>query len=607
MAVVGMILASLLTASLCLTLQFTAGEHTALMLMTREKYRSMLMRVAADLITAWWRARKNHRMSETLPRTHSNKIQSLLLLRQIKQRFRVVKHEAKLDVNETAPDTIKLLQILSKLKWMRDNVESFERRVRRLGAGTHPNDPLWERERRRSRSPRPDRRQAYPLDSPPLALKGGALGSPSNLAWKSVYALGDETPLPNIKSQPASRFFPSPPPASTGGERHQSRAEQRASRGELSTVPSQHSSHTGISVSELAEAAFRQKRTQDRMVIGVKIRKVCLLAFFFVRFADVRFTSLSYFMRVPLDSLLLQVELQAACFGCLGVFFAFMQDELLYRGGTSEHVIEALKAGNSISSIITVLFVIRLHWLHLYLQEAQAKRHLHFFQRTARSLKSRKASAWELIKRKAFWAEFAVNLFHLPPYVSFSVGSLQLDNYVVYRGETVCMLINTLRIYLLARVWKAWALSDLPKRYTIASWTGVRIGYRFALKRTIGPASIGIAWTLTLLYLGVWYRSAERTACLLQSTLHYGCAREDAQQWTLYGNQMDQKLQLYYSNAVWLCFITSVSVGYGDMYPITHLGRSVAAIAALAGIIFLAILTASLSNSIQWTTSESET
>lgn len=45
-----------------------------------------------------------------------------------------------------------------------------------------------------------------------------------------------------------------------------------------------------------------------------------------------------------------------------------------------------------------------------------------------------------------------------------------------------------------------------------------------------------------------------------------------------------------YSNALWLVIVTIFTVGYGDMVPITNLGRAIAIVAALCGLILSATL-----------------
>jgi hypothetical protein len=75
--------------------------------------------------------------------------------------------------------------------------------------------------------------------------------------------------------------------------------------------------------------------------------------------------------------------------------------------------------------------------------------------------------------------------------------------------------------------------------------------------------------------------------------------------WIVNGKQYLKINDLQFHNAVWLMFVTSSTVGYGDFVPETHAGRLVAAAAALSGIILASLLTAALCNFLRWTPEES--
>eukprot|EP00961_Rhodomonas_salina_P288061 3892195-Rhodomonas_salina.5 len=82
-----------------------------------------------------------------------------------------------------------------------------------------------------------------------------------------------------------------------------------------------------------------------------------------------------------------------------------------------------------------------------------------------------------------------------------------------------------------------------------------------------------------------WYRSAEITACFFESATHSTCDETEATQWTSDGvNFFEKTNDFYISNAAWAMFVTATSVGYGDIFPTTHLGRLVASISALVGL-----------------------
>lgn len=48
--------------------------------------------------------------------------------------------------------------------------------------------------------------------------------------------------------------------------------------------------------------------------------------------------------------------------------------------------------------------------------------------------------------------------------------------------------------------------------------------------------------------------------------------------------------QNYYPDYIWLIFISILTVGYGDLYPETHGGRSIALLASLSGLVLSATL-----------------
>jgi hypothetical protein len=51
---------------------------------------------------------------------------------------------------------------------------------------------------------------------------------------------------------------------------------------------------------------------------------------------------------------------------------------------------------------------------------------------------------------------------------------------------------------------------------------------------------------------------------------------------------------VYFWNQLWLIVVTLTATGYGDLYPITHLGRLICCIAMVVGAFLLAVLTATV-------------
>jgi hypothetical protein len=77
------------------------------------------------------------------------------------------------------------------------------------------------------------------------------------------------------------------------------------------------------------------------------------------------------------------------------------------------------------------------------------------------------------------------------------------------------------------------------------------------------------------------------------------CQDETAIRWVIGGNVADQANNVMIYNALWVIFVTTTTVGYGDIVPTTHLSRFVCVLAAFLGIVAASLLTASLGNSMQ--------
>ena len=60
------------------------------------------------------------------------------------------------------------------------------------------------------------------------------------------------------------------------------------------------------------------------------------------------------------------------------------------------------------------------------------------------------------------------------------------------------------------------------------------------------------------------------------------------------------------TNTIWNVIITMTTVGYGDIYPKTTMGRTIGVIVALWGLFLVSIFTVTLSNLFTFTTGESK-
>lgn len=84
-------------------------------------------------------------------------------------------------------------------------------------------------------------------------------------------------------------------------------------------------------------------------------------------------------------------------------------------------------------------------------------------------------------------------------------------------------------------------------------------------------------------------------ALILLSTLLLGLLFRIAEK----GTNKDENNFGYIWNSFWVIIITMTTVGYGDVYPVTHLGRLVTIIACIVGAIVLTFLVNAMTNTLE--------
>lgn len=60
----------------------------------------------------------------------------------------------------------------------------------------------------------------------------------------------------------------------------------------------------------------------------------------------------------------------------------------------------------------------------------------------------------------------------------------------------------------------------------------------------------------------------------------------------------------YYLNTVWACIVTMTTVGYGDMYPRTQIGRFIMVCCSIFGVVNVSLMVVTIQNSLDMNSSE---
>ena len=325
--------------------------------------------------------------------------------------------------------------------------------------------------------------------------------------------------------------------------------------------------------------------------------------------------------RGSVDLELARLRSLIALAGIMGALLAVIQEELVQTGREPYSTpLNVLKIGNMLCSLCLLALLVRYYMMwELFERIVMHLTALHPLD--TRVPTSSVYSSWWFRAEAMFFGVF------LPPFCSFELTTTNWDNILVYRAETIFAVINSFRVLLVWPILKNKILVSLPRRHTIAGFSNIKMGNAFAFKVLLNNESfalrfIGCVWALSFLLCAFWFRAAESSACLVISvetnlTMASSpeCKKPNARLWSLVSehgvnattatdNRFEKINDLYLWNALWAMFVTSTSLGYGDILSTTHFGRVVCLVSALTGLVCAATLTAALSVVLTWTDDE---
>lgn len=184
----------------------------------------------------------------------------------------------------------------------------------------------------------------------------------------------------------------------------------------------------------------------------------------------------------------------------------------------------------------------------------------------------RNASLYRANLLQWFTLEFALVIIHPTPFLTF--GNL--------RDEQIIGLVIFLRAYLLSRFLFLHSYFSSSVGRFVSGFTKItftpNLMYRVILSERPYPLVIGS-------FVGVLFSIGY---CLLVV------------------ERFDNPLIQTYSDALWLVVVTILTIGYGDKYPVTIVGRAVVVSGAFAGIILTAMIITLLFKALELSPQESK-
>ena len=192
-----------------------------------------------------------------------------------------------------------------------------------------------------------------------------------------------------------------------------------------------------------------------------------------------------------------------------------------------------------------------------------------------------------LVSTKMIWymlIEILFCIIHCPPGCNWVFTFEQYGGFLDYSFDMFTFLIMLFRMYLIWRIFEHYSAWNNENSEEICNFCLCEGGTKFAIKSEIKerPYTIVISFlTLSILVFGVALRTAERPFMHVSN-----------KDWD------------YTWNGMWCIIITMSTVGYGDFYPLTHLGRLIDVIACFWGTFLVSMMVLSMSISSELTPQE---
>ena len=271
-----------------------------------------------------------------------------------------------------------------------------------------------------------------------------------------------------------------------------------------------------------------------------------------------------------------QINLWVIGLALLGVALAILENELLWHNRNIPVMsFQLLKLLNSGTTLFLFYMILQYYSVEFELLEVSGK--------TVMGTTYLQAFILSGLLRP-FFLEVLVVMIHPLPFVNYIVHVWGLDTYCAYSSDGFVAVFMMLRLYLYTPriIAEASGLRN-EKTRLIGLMNNVDISYHF-----IGKAMLRDS-LLTLLYL-----FAMSVATLAYAMLVFERPVGP-----------DTNLDLM-ENSVWLIIITMTTVGYGDIYPQTPMGRQVAVIAALLAVVLVALAVGAVTDRLTLSRDESK-
>jgi len=177
--------------------------------------------------------------------------------------------------------------------------------------------------------------------------------------------------------------------------------------------------------------------------------------------------------------------------------------------------------------------------------------------------------------------------FSFPNLNGYFSGHMLFGKYT-YSLDSFILLLKMIKLYYIVTIYKHLSLWTSNTAQENAKNYKTTIGSNFILKATIKKNP-----TISILFMMILSISL---FSFMIRIFEYGFSTEDEDIELSSSKAIKNQKFNYYLDVIWVVIISMTTVGYGDIFPRTHMGRFVAFISSIVGMIIQSLLIVRLSD-----------
>jgi hypothetical protein len=265
-----------------------------------------------------------------------------------------------------------------------------------------------------------------------------------------------------------------------------------------------------------------------------------------------------------------------AAVALVSIIIVYYESEWFYKADNESDA--AINAMRGLNFILTcgIIIMIGIHYRYTLVLGKLRRRF------------SPKATIWSsgLIRYMAI--EMAIMGIFTPPYLDLEFSGEMLDGTYTYSVDAIISVITILRVFLLLRLYEHVSVWTSGEAVKIARQYGITPNLTFSFKADLKYRPHLLLFVIigaTVLCIGFIVRTLERSY------------------------ESDKKSGLdfdFLTNGWWLTVVTMTTVGYGDGYPSTHLGRLIMIITAVLSLVVISLYVVALTLATMFTKEETK-